>query len=146
MVALCVGKENACLTRRQLNGTAVMRYGAIVTICLASLAFSGMARAGAVLNGTVAAVHPARDRFDVHLPAMRKTVHVLMVPNRLPSAVGTGTRITVFGRFLPGRADVFRAERIVPVPPPLPVPGPGRDPTGVRSRIFRGLRRPMPPF
>jgi hypothetical protein len=86
------------------------------------------------VQGTAVDVDRQNGRFRIVETDNMNVVTVVSDPRRLPPGVVKGALIRAWGKFRRGTPVQFRAEKISVLSPP----GRGDDPTGVRSRLFRG--------
>jgi hypothetical protein len=81
------------------------------------------------LQGVVVSIDPESGRLAMRTGKKGVTITVSMADGLIPGFVKPGSRVTVWGQYVPARR-VFKAKRIAPA---------GKiDPTGVRSRLIWG--------
>ena len=89
----------------------------------------------ATIRGTVVSVDPSARTAVVLLAGSLSPTAVVFTSGSLPPFVQPGAGISAQGTFAGGDPPVFRATAITPATPPG---ARQKDPTGVRSRLFRG--------
>jgi len=111
----------------------IMRHGLPFLILLVLFSVCA-AEAGVAVQGTAVHVERESGRLKILEAGTMNVVIVVTGPNGLPAGVVKGSIIRAWGRFRWGTPVLFQADKISV----LPSPGRGSDPTGVRSRLFRG--------
>jgi len=111
----------------------VMRRGLPFLILMVLFSVSA-AEAGIAVQGTAVLVERESGRLKILEAGTMNVVIVVTGPNGLPTGVVKGSVIKAWGRFRQGTPVLFQADKISV----LPSPGRSNDPTGVRSRLFRG--------
>lgn len=115
---------------------AEMQRGYLIAVCLAChLAAAGWA--ASVVQATVVSMDRDNGRIVALESGTMRVITVSVSPAQIPGSVRVGTPVTLWGDFADPGAGLFRATRIG-----ANVTGGGsgwqNDPTGVRSRLFRG--------